>query len=202
MVKLLDDVKKVGVFWSSGLESTLLLLMCIDKYGKDNVYAFTQKTPVDDVFANGVKHYHYYAQQLADELDFANHIIIETPSNSVYVNRLREESYYNVVSMMPDLDVLYLGINEVQFGRLADPEHKKEVLNKISEMKLMATPFLNITKAQVVDLYYQLGYEKWITFTRSCAKNIPVHCGTCTNCSERKLAFSVSGRTDPTVYRP
>jgi len=200
MVNLID-AKKVGVFWSSGLESTLLLLLCIDKYGKDNVYAFTQKTPFDDPFIDGVKHYHYYAQQMADEMDFDNHFIIESPTNSVYVNRLREDTYHTAIKLVPDIDVLYLGINEVVYGRLADPEHKKAVLDKVAELGLVSMPFLNMSKAQIVDLYYQLGYEKWIPLTRSCAKNIPTHCGTCTNCKERKLAFETAGKLDPTTYK-
>ena len=37
-------------------------------------------------------------------------------------------------------------------------------------------------------------------FTKSGGRKLPVHCGTCSNCKRRKLAFAQAGVTDPSVY--
>jgi 7-cyano-7-deazaguanine synthase len=59
-------------------------------------------------------------------------------------------------------------------------------------------PFIGLTKAQIV----QLGVQRGVDFahTWSCYKGGDVHCGTCGTCVERREAFLLAGKSDPTVY--
>jgi 7-cyano-7-deazaguanine synthase len=66
------------------------------------------------------------------------------------------------------------------------------------ELRLHA-PFVNKTKAQIVEIGTSLGvsYED----TWSCYEGGDLHCGLCGTCHERKEAFQIAGAPDPTKYR-
>jgi 7-cyano-7-deazaguanine synthase len=62
----------------------------------------------------------------------------------------------------------------------------------------IVTPFLSMTKAEIV----KLGNELRVPFERtwSCYKGGALHCGTCGTCYERREAFALAEVADPTVY--
>lgn len=68
----------------------------------------------------------------------------------------------------------------------------------ITEPPMLVTPFISMTKAEIVDLgtALQVPYE----LTYSCYKGEKLHCGTCGTCTERREAFQLAGVTDPTLY--
>jgi len=63
---------------------------------------------------------------------------------------------------------------------------------------LLDTPFLNYTKAQIVEVGVKCRAP--MGFTWSCYKGGHVHCGTCGTCVERREAFIKAGVADPTEY--
>ena len=60
------------------------------------------------------------------------------------------------------------------------------------------TPFLHKTKADIVEIGCQLGVD--FAKTWSCYKGRDRHCGKCGTCFERREAFMLAKRKDPTVY--
>lgn len=93
------------------------------------------------------------------------------------------------------------------------PEFLEE-MNRLAEhathhggYRLMA-PLISYDKDKVVELGEKLGVP-W-EYTYSCysgygfrkvkGRKLPVHCGTCSNCKRRKLAFRDAGVGDPSVY--
>lgn len=61
----------------------------------------------------------------------------------------------------------------------------------------IATPFRELTKAQVIARYPDLQWEK----TLSCLRPVTgKHCGRCQKCAERKAGFRAAGIPDPTRY--
>jgi PP-loop superfamily ATP-utilizing enzyme len=196
---LKDGCKKAGVMWSGGIESTIIVLACIEKYGCDNVYTFTQKFPIDDPFERAQKHYHYFVESIASEIGFTNYQFIEMGSNGLYSNEVRPEFCKKIYELHPDLDVLYSGINTVHNGPLTNAARKQEVIDAFAEFKITA-PFISSTKSEAIQLYYDRGQEHILLMTRSCAKNTADHCGVCANCAERILGFKMAGKDDPTKY--
>ena len=59
-------------------------------------------------------------------------------------------------------------------------------------------PFIGFTKAVIAARGHQLGVD--FARTWSCYKGGKLHCGTCGTCVERREAFLVAGRPDPTRY--
>ena len=60
-------------------------------------------------------------------------------------------------------------------------------------------PFLNKTKAEIVEVGTSLGVPYADTW--SCYEGGEVHCGLCGTCNERKESFELAGVPDPTEYR-
>ncbi len=72
--------------------------------------------------------------------------------------------------------------------RLGNDEHKFRLF----------TPFINITKAEIVTVGSNLGVPYQDTW--SCYEGGKLHCGKCGTCVERIEAFKEAGVEDPTVY--
>ncbi len=62
----------------------------------------------------------------------------------------------------------------------------------------LLAPYLALTKADVVRRGTTLGVPYADTW--SCYEGGAVHCGACGTCVERREAFVLAGRSDPTVY--
>jgi 7-cyano-7-deazaguanine synthase len=69
----------------------------------------------------------------------------------------------------------------------------------------IATPFLNWDKARVIRRGVELGVP--LEFTLSCMNPtagapdaLPMHCGLCSKCRERRDAFDEAGVADPSIY--
>ncbi len=122
------------------------------------------------------------------------------------------ESFY--ISKGERYDV-YIGIRRETPVAMKDntPEFLEE-MNRAAEQathhggyRLLA-PLITYDKDRVVELGEELGVP-W-EYTYSCysgygfrtvkGKKLPVHCGYCSNCRRRKLAFREAGVKDPSVY--
>ena len=86
------------------------------------------------------------------------------------------------------------------------PDCRPEFLKAISEAGHHGTylgveikdPFINIAKKELVVLGNELGVPFELTY--SCYKGGELHCGKCGTCVERKEAFLLAGKPDPTRY--
>jgi 7-cyano-7-deazaguanine synthase len=69
-------------------------------------------------------------------------------------------------------------------------------------------PLITYDKDMVVKLGAELGVPWEYTyscysgsgFTEVGGRRLPLHCGKCSNCKRRKLAFAQAGVADPSVY--
>ena len=110
---------------------------------------------------------------------------------------------------------VYIGIRRETPVAMKDntPEFLQE-MNRLAEQathhggyKLIA-PLITYDKDRVVKLGEELGVP-W-EYTYSCysghgfrtkdGKKLPVHCGICSNCKRRKMAFKQAGVKDPSAY--
>ena len=67
----------------------------------------------------------------------------------------------------------------------------------------IATPFLSLEKADVIARGHELGVP--FELTLSCMNpvitaGLPLHCGLCSKCRERRDAFAAAGVSDPSAY--
>lgn len=88
------------------------------------------------------------------------------------------------------------------------PDCRLEFIEAFDKMERLAvagfadtqllTPFVNMTKAEIVAMGASLGVP--FVDTWSCYKGGAEHCGKCGTCVERREAFHIAGVIDPTIY--
>ena len=106
-----------------------------------------------------------------------------------------------------------IGVKQVALGVHAGdhpiyPDCRPEFVQALNETIQLSsggkvevlTPFVGITKADILSLGYELPVPVPYHLTRSCYKNQPISCGKCGTCQERLEAFSIIGRKDPIQY--
>jgi 7-cyano-7-deazaguanine synthase len=122
------------------------------------------------------------------------------------------ESFY--ISKNERFDV-YIGIRrETPVAMKDNTPAFLEEMNRLAEQathhggyKLFA-PLITYDKDRVVKLGEELGVPWEYTyscysghgFRRKDGKKLPVHCGICSNCKRRKMAFKEAGVKDPSAY--
>jgi 7-cyano-7-deazaguanine synthase len=86
------------------------------------------------------------------------------------------------------------------------PDCREEFMRAFAEAMRTGTyagikllrPFIAMNKAQIAAEGARLGVD--FAHTWSCYQGGPVHCGKCGTCVERREAFALAGRPDPTIY--
>ena len=61
------------------------------------------------------------------------------------------------------------------------------------------SPFVSFKKHEIVDIGLELGVQFQNTY--SCYEGEAVHCGRCSTCYERREAFYLLDKKDPTIYK-
>jgi 7-cyano-7-deazaguanine synthase len=78
--------------------------------------------------------------------------------------------------------------------------HAREAIHESTEGKVkLMTPFMDITKSDILQLGYEVGVP--YAMTRTCYLDDAVACGRCGSCQERLEAFSLIQREDPIQYK-
>lgn len=75
---------------------------------------------------------------------------------------------------------------------------KDAIANGTEKKIVVASPFCNISKTDIVKEGEKLGVDFSLTY--SCYNGREKHCGKCGTCSERKESFRDAGVPDPTEY--
>jgi hypothetical protein len=233
----LSKDKKMGIFLSGGMESTLLLLIAQMVYGKDKVLAFYS----DNIFsANDPVRGGYIIANVMRTAEFCNidpifvnfdydlHLTNRQKSHEDKITYLQEN--YAVEFVMLGFTKLFFeveifkqdGITEEEVKKIAfsDPVKYKSTIEEFyletgdytwtlleidipedvyptlrSTSGFIRSPFQNLNKCEVVDLYRQLEKLDILYKTSSCITEsltkVGKHCGRCFNCQQRYDAFRI-----------
>ena len=230
---------KIGVFLSGGLESSLLALIAIELYGKENVICFFS----DNIFSNNNPQKNEYirtnlkrAEKLLGitpvylEFDYNFHVSDRKSSIEANIEKIRNQ--YNVDYTLWGFTKLFfevepfkqdgMTVEEVVEIAYSDPNRFASTIEEFhldtgeyssylldidipaevypllrGESSFILSPFKNLNKCEVIDLYRQLGWLEKAYETSSCILNSITetgkHCGQCFNCQQRYDAFKILG---------
>ncbi|MGH7799230.1 MAG: 7-cyano-7-deazaguanine synthase QueC [Thermodesulfobacteriota bacterium] len=139
----------------------------------------------------------------------------EVPETAEHYETLKTTIVPNRNSIFLSIAIGYavsIGANNVFFGahhsdRGVYPDCRREFVEAFEHAErlandnlllVIAAPFVNMTKSEIV----KLGVELRVPYkeTWSCYKGGKIHCGVCSSCRERKRAFQEAVVLDPTEY--
>lgn len=243
---VLKSGSKVGIFFSGGLESTLLAYVSSKLYGADNVLLFYSdrmfsgnNAAIDANIRANVKR---TSEVIGKEATY-----IDTDYNLLTQDRkLFVESYSKRVMQDHGLSFMFFGFTSLFFEvepfkddslSLKDiiaQAYANQVLYKdtIREFHLdtgayasylkdidippelypilrgatgmLRSPFKDLNKKEVIDLYAKLGILPISYNTSSCImdelRETGKHCGKCFNCQQRLDGYMMAGYLDKTNY--
>lgn len=244
----LESDRKMGVFLSGGMESTLITLIAQKVYGKENVLIFYS----DNIFsANDPDRSRYIIgnvfrtakvlgiEPIYVDFDYSFHVANRKQSIENKIKNLQE--IYAVDFVMFGFTKLFFeveifkkeGLTETDVKEIAfsEPDKYKSTIEEFyletdeytwtlleidipSEVYpllrqtsgFIRSPFQDLNKCEIVDLYYQLGWLDILYKTSSCILDSLTktgkHCGYCFNCQQRWDAFKIlgTGIEDRTEY--
>jgi hypothetical protein len=189
------NIKKIGVLFSGGIDSTVLLsvLQLQSKIQKFEIIAFNIENS---------NSYEVNCRKILSLPFFSGIKLIEHVNNAgIYDGNIRA----GIIEVLKkeDLDLVYLGIN-----KNPDIDHpSKPVRRTKAELQIakkLRYPFIDLTKDAVLKLFYgidELKNTNILDYTHSCTSQKINQCGQCFQCVERSWAFNIIGRSDPYQMR-
>jgi 7-cyano-7-deazaguanine synthase in queuosine biosynthesis len=191
MIKI-PECNRVGVSFSAGLDSTLLLsLLILELRATERehipIVAFTtHKSTGEAEYTERMielirKHFNRKVEHIND---LPNSPEYEEQGVADPDNIRRIYNYY-------DNDIkIYVGVNNSN-----NCPHKLPW--KYTRFKHYDSPFLDYSKDQLLKMYQFIGIEHLIPYTHSCAQQKHGNCGKCYSCRERQWAFDQLGLENP-----
>jgi hypothetical protein len=188
----LPPTSKIGVLVSGGIDSALLYYLLLDI--KQQTNSPIEITPIVIHRKEGSKH---FARPIVERI---NQIFDIYKKPKQLGNTMLPEPQQVASAVMHAFSLLQL--ETVYVGVISNrPEHLIGFDPiPIVEHPSVQTPFKNLEKSHVVDIYYQLGIEHILPFTHSCDQHETVACGSCNGCRERAWGFNQIGKQDPITY--
>lgn len=108
---------------------------------------------------------------------------------------------------------IFIGVNALDYSGY--PDCRKEYVEAFQRMANLATkaavegntitvhaPLIDLTKAEIVKLGHQHGFDYGLTVSCYQADEQGRACGKCDSCRLRREGFLAAGLVDPTHYRP
>jgi hypothetical protein len=224
------DPHHTTLTWGGGIDDTLGVILCIERYGANNLNIMTVSR--DRFFPD----LYPYTNALIDtigidrsRLKILNRPIVPTGilssqvasfayymmENDIHTavdfmtegNEIRVRQYYTYAKRM-----LYFVPQDYKYADIARDMAQ-------NPMKYRKFPFDTLTREDIIDIYYEKNLQHLLHLTRSCGaktKQAPInhtmrrftetdlennlHCGVCPRCTKRKYSFKSLNVTDPTQY--
>lgn len=190
-LELNEDAHSIGVLFSGGLDSTLLLvlLQLQNRIKQRKLTAFNIEN------ANGYKA--HCARILSQPFFAGVDLVSDVPNGGDFSGIIRQGITW--VLEQKNLDLVYIGIN-----KNPDFEHERKPVRRTSQelsgIKRLRYPFIDFTKDQLLKIFFQIEEQNNLdvmSLTHSCT-TLPVgQCGRCFQCCERQWAFKTINRQDP-----
>ncbi len=181
-------VKNVGVMFSGGIDSTLVLsLLQLERLHQDfNLTAYTVENKTG---------YNFHCLGILEQEFYSTVKYVQNISNGGRTDGVIKTGIGNVLRLS-DVEILFTGVNQ------NPPVTLKGAPSRISKAELSAIPKLRCplvetTKDYIVQAYYQipqLAKLDILKHTHSCTQKPRGRCGYCFQCQEREWAFGAIGQ--------
>ena len=186
IIKVPPENKRIGVLFSGGIDSTILLYL-LAKYCPDReITALTLQKQQSE--------YTFHAQSVIEQIGLPN-----IKHHSEPFERKDEKGtykpYVNYFLINGTVDYVYSATNCLPpEGTIPEDGSAPPRMGANYREEVLGTPFLNLYKYYTLDLYFREQVEHLLGFTHSCITQSTGECGHCWWCKEKQWAFSQLNR--------
>lgn len=204
---ILGGYKKLGVLFSGGLDSTIVVCLLLNELKNRNQLDTIDLTCFTVCKTSGSTYYadrliplleSTYQKKLGHLSNLDNSAINITPTPLYMDTLLNVRNKHKDVLFFTGL-MSYPDKTEKSFKYV---ESISSFSNVLLRQKQVIQPLYELYKYHVIDLYYKLNVEHLIPYTHTCTKQSIGTCNMCTGCEERNWAFEILGKTDPNPVMP
>ena len=198
-----ENKEKIYVYLSGGLDSAALLCLILtelkntDRLNSTTVVCFTVvKNDGSTFYAKRI--IEQIAKLFDKEIQHENNI-----TNDVYnfkKGRVGASVTMSIWKRYKNDGLIYMA-NNLMAPKDIRP-FNQELLINYAETELHISPFLNLHKPQILDIFFKLGCDSVIKYAHTCTRTPIGKCGQCYSCAERSWGFSALGNSDPETIKP
>lgn len=182
----LNDVDRIGVMLSGGMDSALLLYL-LGKHTTNEIKCFTvKKHDGADLYVDGI-------------VDWIN---IKLQKNIPYSFRVGNPNLHHEQIIV---NALYLVRNECEVVYLAGNKYPENILPngprriRVGTGKSVRQPFFDYFKTDILRTYVHDDILDLLQFTHTCTEQCSGRCNVCWQCKERQWAFNELGLKDISI---
>ncbi len=187
-IALPKTIKNVGVMFSGGIDSTLVLsLLQLERLHQDfNLTAYTVENNAG---------YNFHCLGILEQEFYSAIKYVQNISNDGRFDGVIKTGIGNVLRLA-EVDILFTGVNQNPPIALegAPTRFSKTELTAIPKLRC---PLVETTKDYIIQAYFQipeLANLDILKYTHSCTQRPRGHCGLCFQCKERMWAFAAIGQ--------
>lgn len=187
----LPESKKIGLYFSGGIDSSTLLCLIISQIIVNNldkqIYTFSAYKPTSD---------HLYADRLIQIISNHYNYPIIHQSNILNLNtygRVSKTIFIQLKFQFPEIE-FYLAGNNMAPSEISKFDKKLGVT--YAKNLLYNLPFIDLFKPHIIDLCYKIQAEFVLPYTHTCCLQAIGKCETCYSCLERQWGFKHLGIKD------
>lgn len=194
--RLGNEIKRVGLYTSGGLDSTALLCLIMSELKATNRLDTISVVAFTIIKGEGST---YYAARVVEQVSKHFGVKIEHQNNLGNNEPAFSAGRIGIVPIKMAYEANKYDMDIYQANNRMAPDNIRPFYQTLKifyedEQVLYKAPFLNLHKPQIMDLYYKLGCEDIIPYTHSCTVQAVGKCNTCYSCKEREWGFDALGR--------
>jgi|688.fasta_scaffold487036_2 7-cyano-7-deazaguanine synthase in queuosine biosynthesis len=189
-VEIPDYIKRIGIMFSGGFDSSLLLyILAKEKRHDQELISFTVPNNITQADVHAKRIVSWITDRTNTSITF--NIIGDgsAPHKELVMSPSREIIKQKLV------DKLYSGVNQnppIEF-QIPGPERRNP---NISVPDHIGLPFISLYKTHILELYQHLDILELANITFSCTEQPENRCNKCFQCMERNWAYQTLNLTD------
>lgn len=189
----IPECEKIGISLSAGLDSLLLLILIIEELKRTNRLNTVEIIALTTEKKSGETE---YASRMVNLINEKYNITINHRNNVPNSPEMEADGIADPQNIV-DLYNEFNGKIRIYTGANNSNNSPYKLPFTYTQDECWYSPFLNLSKNQMIEMLYELSTEDLIPYAHSCSQQANGDCKNCYSCLERQWGFDQLGIENP-----